>query len=102
MTLEESIRANVVSGIEELLPTVRSIVREELARAAEVHPDTLLSVAETAERLHISEAAVLKAISRKGIKAHRVGRRWRIRLGDLLGEDAGRYHVDLDGAAVAK
>jgi excisionase family DNA binding protein len=88
------LREMVASAVRDALPSVRAIVREELAHANEIHPDTLLSVRDVASRLRITDAAVLKAIERRSLKAHKVGHHWRIRLGDLMGQDAGRYRMD--------
>ena len=71
---------------------IRTIVREEIARAP--FADRLLDAAEAAQRLGLSEAALRKAVARGTVPCHRLGRRVRFRLSELLvaaGAKRGRF-----------
>jgi excisionase family DNA binding protein len=85
MTFENTIHEIVTRALDERLPAVVQAVRDAVAERRE-SPDTLLSTKQVAERLGKSEAAVLKAITRQSIPAHKVGRLWCVRLGDITGE----------------
>lgn len=67
-----------------LLDEIRTIVREEIARAP--FADRLMDAAEAAERIGMSEAALRKAAARGTIPCQHKGRRLRFRLSELLVE----------------
>ena len=67
-----------------ILDEIRSIVREEIAGAP--FADHLLDAAEAAERIGMSEAALRKAVARGTVSCHRLGRRLRFRLSELMVE----------------
>jgi excisionase family DNA binding protein len=67
-----------------ILDEIRTIVREEIARAP--FADRLLDVAEAAERIGMSEGALRKAVARGTVSCHRLGRRVRFRLSELMVE----------------
>jgi excisionase family DNA binding protein len=66
-----------------MLPALRALVREEVTRASR-DPEALASVDEAAAMLGMSAGAMRKAIDRGTIPARRIGRRVRVRVGDLL------------------
>lgn len=63
---------------------LRAIVREEIACAP--FADRLMDAAEAAERIGMSEAALRKAAARGAVPCHRLGRRLRFRLSELMVE----------------
>lgn len=63
---------------------IRSIVREEIARAP--FADRLMDAAEAAERIGMTEAALRKAATRGTIPCQHKGRRLRFRLSQLMVE----------------
>ena len=67
-----------------ILDEIRTIVREEIARTP--FADRLLHAAEAAERIGMSEAALRKAAARGAVPCHRLGRRLRFRLSELMVE----------------
>ena len=67
---------------------IRTIVREELARMP--FSDRLMDVAEAAERMGMTEAALRKAAARDTIPCEHRGRRPRFRLSVLMGEAEAR------------
>jgi excisionase family DNA binding protein len=72
------------AALETILGGIRTIVREEISQAP--FADRLLDVAEAAERLGISEAALRKAAARGTVPVQHVGRRLRFRLSELLSQ----------------
>ena len=74
-----------------VLDEIRTIVREEIARAP--FADRLLDVPEAAERIGMTESALRKAVARGTIPCQRMGRRLRFRLSELMVEaEARRAH----------
>ena len=63
---------------------IREIVRDELARLPTRDPDALVSVADAARILGLSEGSVRARTLRGTLPARRIGRTLRYRVGDLL------------------
>ena len=78
---------------------IRAIVREEIAHAP--FSDRLMGAAEAAERMGLTEAALRKAASRGTVPSHRVGRRLRFRLSELLGGADDKQVRTVDVSAVS-
>ena len=87
----DSVIARVLSNprlVASVLQEIRAIVREEIAKAS--FADRLWDAPEAAERLGMTEAALLKAAARGTIPCQRLGRRLRFRLSALMGEEEAR------------
>lgn len=82
----------------EALELIRRVVREEIGRAWREDPEKLIGIEEAAGRLGLSVAAARKAAWRGALPVRRVGRRLRVRLGDLAAPEHRPRHRSRRGA----